>query len=124
MKHCPNDACPHLIRFGRVSEFRDKILRCSDCRTRLVPGDAPLPEPATFHELVTIYSAADAVQAHLVKGVLEAEGIPVHIGGEALLGAIGELPATVLQVTVQVPPPFAAEARELALRCESGRLES
>ena len=46
------------------------------------------------------------------------EAIPVSIRGEALMGAFGELPATMLDVEVQVPPEFAARARELALRCE------
>jgi len=57
-------------------------------------------------------------QAHLVRGVLEGEGIPVSIRGEALMGALGELPTTMLDVEVRVPPEFAFRARELALECE------
>lgn len=39
-----------------------------------------------------IYCADTIIDANLVKGVLESEGIRSFIGGEALAGAIGELP--------------------------------
>ena len=119
MKHCPNPDCPHLVRFGRISEFLDGVEQCSDCGTQLLAGDAPPPEPPSYHELVTIYTANDGVQAHLVRSALEANGIPVHIGGEALLGAVGELPAGTMQVIVQVPPQFAEQARQIALECDA-----
>ena len=118
MKHCPNPECDHLTRYGRVPEYLDTAEACSDCGAPLTLGEAPQPEPPTFRELVTVYKAANGVQAHLVRGVLEAEGIPVSIRGEALMGAIGELPVTLLDVEVRVPPEYAARARELALECE------
>jgi len=118
MKHCPNAECENVTRFGRVSEFVDATLVCSDCGATLVPGEASRPEPPGYRELITVYKAADGIQAHLVRGVLEGEGIPVSIRGEALMGAVGELPATMLDVEVQVPPEYASRARELALECE------
>jgi hypothetical protein len=118
MKHCPNPDCAHLVRYGRVAEFLDKMGTCSDCGASLEFGEAPQPESPTYRELVTIYRAADGIQAHLVRSVLEQEDIPVSVRGEALMGAVGELPATMLDVEVQVPPEFAARARELALECE------
>ena len=118
MRHCANPECAHLVRFGRIAEYRDDIESCSDCGASLSPGEAPRPEPPAFRELVTIYRAADGIQAHLVRTRLEEEGIPVVIRGEALMGAVGELPATLLDVEVQVPPEFASRARKLALRCE------
>jgi len=120
MKHCANQDCENLVRHGVIAEFFDIIDVCPDCGTHLSPGEAPRPEPPTFHELQTIYQAADGIQAHLVKAALEEAGIPVHISGEALMGAVGELPATLLQVEVQVPPEFAVRAREIALQCEIG----
>ena len=69
---------------------------------------------------MTIYRAADGTQAHMIRTALELEEIPVHIAGEALMGAVGELPATMLQVEVQVPPEFAERARKIALQCEKG----
>ena len=118
MKHCTNSECEHLARFGRISEFLDAKETCTDCGAPLAPGEAPQPELPTFRELVTIYKAADGIQAHLIRNALEAEGISVFIRGEALMGAMGELPVTMLDVEVQVSPEFAARARELALRCD------
>ena len=120
MKHCPNPKCEHLVRHGNVAEFLDRMELCSDCGTALVHGDAPAlqSQAPSFRELVTVYKAANGVQAHIVKSALEAEGIPVSIRGEALMGAIGELPATMLDVEVRVEPEFAPRARELALECE------
>jgi hypothetical protein len=106
-----------------VAEFFDIVDVCADCGTPLVSGEAPRPQPPIFQELETIYQAADGMQAHIVRAALEEEGIPVNISGEALMGAVGELPATMLQVEVQVPPEFAQRAREIALRCEVGRAD-
>jgi hypothetical protein len=121
MNHCPNPRCGHLTRFGRIAEYLDTVEVCTHCAAQLETGEAPRPEPPAFRELVTIYKAADGIQAHLVKALLEREGIPVSISGEALMGAIGELPATMLDVEVQVPPEFATRARKLALRSEGKR---
>ena len=122
MRHCANPQCDHLARHGRIAEYLESVALCSDCGSRLVAGEAPRRdrEAPAYQELVTVYEAADGIQAHLVRSVLENEGIPVSIRGEALMGAVGELPATMLDVEVQVPPEFAARARSLALRCEPG----
>lgn len=118
MKYCPNVECEHLIRNGIAAEFLDKADRCSDCRGELSEGEAPRPEPPVYRELVTVYEADRGDQAHLIKAVLANEGIPVHVSGESLLGAMGELPLTMQPVRVQVPPEFAKRARELALECD------
>jgi hypothetical protein len=39
-----------------------------------------------------VYEAENLIDAHLVKGMLENEGIPAHVRGEHLTGALGELP--------------------------------
>jgi len=39
-----------------------------------------------------VFVARDPVEAHLVKGMLEARGIGVEIRGEALWGTRGETP--------------------------------
>ena len=41
----------------------------------------------------TVFEAANAVEAHMVRDLLKQEGIVAHIHGEHLQGAIGELPA-------------------------------
>jgi len=120
MKHCPNLDCENVVLYGTIGEFFDIADVCPDCGTALAPGEAPRPEPPVFRELKTIYKAADGTQAHMIRVALELEDIPVHIAGEALMGAVGELPATMLQVEVQVPPEFAERARKIALQCEGG----
>lgn len=39
-----------------------------------------------------VYEAENLIDAHLVKGLIEAEGIPAFVRGEHLAGGIGELP--------------------------------
>ncbi|MCY7354705.1 MAG: DUF2007 domain-containing protein [Lysobacter sp.] len=39
-----------------------------------------------------VYEAGNVIDAHLVRHALEHAGIPAFVRGEALLGAIGELP--------------------------------
>ena len=43
--------------------------------------------------LVRLYSAEDAIEAHLLKHMLEQQGVACFITGEHLEGAAGELPA-------------------------------
>ena len=39
-----------------------------------------------------VYRAENLIDAHLIKNVLEQQGIPAYVAGEYLTGAIGELP--------------------------------
>lgn len=43
--------------------------------------------------MVKIYSAGNISEAHIVKGMLEAQGISAYVGGHYLQGGIGELAA-------------------------------
>lgn len=56
-----------------------------------------------------VYRAENVIDAHLVKGALESAGIPAHVAGEYLTGAIGELPALGL-VAVMVAEHWLAQA--------------
>ena len=48
-----------------------------------------------------VYTASNSIQAHLVKILLEGEGIHAHVSGEYLQGGMGELPAVgIMQVMV------------------------
>jgi hypothetical protein len=60
-----------------------------------------------------VYQAENVIDAHLVKGALEAAGIPAHVAGEFLTGAIGELPALGL-VNVMVPEHLLPAALEVS----------
>ena len=39
-----------------------------------------------------VYTAKHPTEAHLIKGMLEAEGIRAEVKGDQLYGAFGELP--------------------------------
>ena len=49
-----------------------------------------------------LYSAANATEAHLIKGLLENASIEVILSGEDLSIGVGELPTDVLQVSIMV----------------------
>jgi len=119
MKHCPNENCDHLVRYGRIAEFTNSVAICSDCDSELRQGEVP-PEPLVeYLELQTIYETNNQIQAHLIKSVLEEHGISVHIIGESLLGAVGELPPTMLFIRLQVSLEEAQRAREIALKTDA-----
>lgn len=61
-----------------------------------------------------VYEAENIIDAHLVKGLLEQEGIPAFVQGEYLAGGVGDLPVAGF-VRVAVPDSRAPEA-EAALR--------
>jgi hypothetical protein len=65
-----------------------------------------------------VYHAENLVDAHLVKGALEAAGIPAHVAGEYLTGAMGELPALGL-VAVMVPEHLLPAAAAVAAACDA-----
>lgn len=59
-----------------------------------------------------VYQAENAIDAHLVRHALEAEGMPAFVLGEGLIGGIGELPVMgYCRVVV------ADDHAESALRC-------
>jgi hypothetical protein len=41
-----------------------------------------------------VYEAANTIEANLLKGLLEQEGIETFVNGEYLAGGIGELPVS------------------------------
>ena len=60
--------------------------------------------------MVRVYTAQSVTDAHLIKGLLESEGISAFVYGGDLQGGIGELPVMGL-ITVRVPENFVAQAR-------------
>ena len=62
-----------------------------------------------------IYRAANSLEAHLLKGALEVSGIAVQLQGEALAGALGELPANAIEVTILVKRHQLAQAQQILL---------
>ena len=59
-----------------------------------------------------VYDAGNLIDAYLVRHALEDAGIPVFVRGEALLGAVGELPACGL-LAVCVPDSCWPQARAM-----------
>ena len=57
-----------------------------------------------------VYRAANLADAHLLRQLMEAEGIPAFVQGEYLQGAVGELPANT-EVLVRVPDEHVDAAR-------------
>lgn len=73
--------------------------------------------------MVIIYRAANIADAHLIRQMLEAEGIHAFIQGEYLQGAVGELPANT-EILVQVGNDDYAAARAVVERWESAEVEA
>lgn len=71
----------------------------------------------------TVFEANLALDAHLVRDLLERAGIPATVEGEYLQGAAGELPLGGL-VRVCVSPDRAKEAREVIAEWEQRPVES
>lgn len=70
-------------------------------------------------DYVRVYRAANATEAHLLKGLLEQHGISVRIFGDGLSSGVGELPVDVIQVEIQVPEQHHKKARDLIEEYES-----
>ena len=68
--------------------------------------------------MIIVYRAANIADAHLIRQMLESEGIPAFIQGEYLQGAVGELPATT-EILVHVADGHADAARVIVEEWES-----
>ena len=65
-----------------------------------------------------IYSAANAIEAHMIQGLLEKESISTSLSGEGLSIATGGLPTNVVQVELLVDEEKYAEAIEIIANYE------
>ncbi len=65
-----------------------------------------------------VYRAANLSDAHLIRQLMEAEGIPVFVQGEFLQGAVGELPANT-EILVHAPDEHVGAARAIVHDWES-----
>jgi hypothetical protein len=61
-----------------------------------------------------VYQAENILDAHLVRGALEAHGIRAFVTGEFLTGAAGQLPAAGLVAVLVIDHDFAAAERIVA----------
>lgn len=70
----------------------------------------------------TLYEAGSAIEAHMLVDLLKQEGIEAQVLGEALQGAVGEIPATGL-VRLVVNEADHAAARAVIQRWEATQVE-
>ncbi len=68
--------------------------------------------------MIIVYNAANSLDAHMIKSLLEQQEIPAYIQGEYLQGGVGEVPAMGL-VTVAVHNDNYANARKIITEWES-----
>jgi formyltetrahydrofolate synthetase len=69
--------------------------------------------------MVNVYSAKSTTEAHLIKNLLEQQGIEAYVAGHYLQGGLGELPVIDL-IQVQVSPEDVAAARKVIRDYENG----
>ncbi|HSH53522.1 MAG TPA: DUF2007 domain-containing protein [Methylotenera sp.] len=62
--------------------------------------------------MITIYNAANSIEAYLIKNLLEQQEIPAYVLGEHLQSGVGEIPAIGL-VRVSVSDSDYARAKEI-----------
>ena len=68
--------------------------------------------------MLIAYRARDIAEAHIVSGMLHAEGIEAHVGGHYLQGAMGEIGAAGF-TNVHVEDDDYLRARELVAQYEA-----
>jgi Putative prokaryotic signal transducing protein len=71
----------------------------------------------------TLYEAANAIEAHMLLDLLKQEGIEAHLHGEALQGAMGEVPVARLVRLTVMEQDYSA-AREIIERWERTEVEA
>jgi hypothetical protein len=74
-------------------------------------------------EFIRVYRASNSTEGHLIKGMLEQYGMLVRIFGDGLSSGVGELPADVMQVEIQVQPGYRELARQLIHEYENRATE-
>jgi hypothetical protein len=68
---------------------------------------------------IEVYRAANEMEAQVIKGRLESEGIPVLLGREAIGPVFGFAVGALAEVRVLVPAPLAERAREILAETET-----
>jgi hypothetical protein len=70
--------------------------------------------------MLIAYRARDIAEAHIVSGMLHAQGIEAHVGGHYLQGAMGEIGAAGFS-NIHVEDDDYPKARELIEEYEANR---
>ena len=72
--------------------------------------------------LVEVYSAETTTDAHLIKGLLEQQGIDAFVSGHYLQGAFGELPV-INMIQVMVEQSDESRAQQVLRDFEAGKFD-
>jgi len=70
--------------------------------------------------LVQVYSAETTTDAHLIKGLLEQNGVDAFVSGHYLQGAFGELPV-INMIQIMVDSQDEQQARDILNDYEAGK---
>ncbi len=114
---CPNPDCPNRQETGHAAEFREGIVRCSDCDTPLVPQDPDTArhqaENSRHIELVELDEISEPAYAALACSLLDEAGIRYEIEGAGVQDffALGRLGTGFSPVTG--PPKLRVDAARL-----------
>jgi hypothetical protein len=76
----------------------------------------------SLFDWIEVYSAQDCIEANMLKGLLELDSIKVQLKGEALGGALGEIPFDQIQVKICVPQIKQRQAEKILLEYQSKHL--
>jgi hypothetical protein len=121
--HCPN--C--------LAEYRPGFDTCADCGVRLVPGPAPVTEehaPADTrhhphptedrHQVPVVLATLPRLEAQILAGRLQAEGLVASADEPALMSAYGGALPESRMIRVWVLESQLEQARTIAKRALSG----
>jgi hypothetical protein len=121
--HCPN--C--------LAEYRPGFDTCADCGVALVPGPAPVTEehapadtrhhpPPTEdrHQVPVVLATLPSLEAQLLAGKLQAEGLVASADEPALMSAYGGALPESRMIRVWVLESQLEQARAIARRALSG----
>lgn len=121
--HCPN--C--------LAEYRPGFDTCADCGVELVPGPAPVteehaptdtrhrPHPTEDrHQVPVVLATLPPLQAQLLAGRLQAEGLVASADEPALMSAYGGALPESRMIRVWVLESQLEQARVIAKRALSG----
>ncbi len=96
------------------AEFVEGIWKCSDCGVRLVdssPETQKKPEPGL--ELVEVCRASHEMEAQLIRGLLESNGIDCALRGEAVRLTHSIAIDGLAEVRILVRPEDADKAKKI-----------
>lgn len=113
------------VRSGDLTEFARAVAEQELLRRGIVP---PAIERTAVHphapmgsvEWITIARLLVPMDAHILRGRLEAEGIPALVADGQLVQTNNLLSVAVGGVRVQVPEPFVAEALAIMAAIRAG----